>query len=261
MTRPGTLLAVLLALSAALSVAYADFDLNIESLSRYWQHAVHPGLVTRGHARLEGTCDACHTPLLGPDNGKCVACHADNRNLLQRQSTAFHVDIGACRDCHFEHLGRDYVSRRMDHVALARIGARNASRAEISSSLAIPGIFAARPPLPARPDNLLIAAGEGALDCAGCHARRDRHQGQFGEDCGACHGTQSWRIPGSIHPSGNTTECAQCHLEPPSHRMMHFEMISKTVAGQEHAKVRQCFLCHQTTSWNDIKGVGWYKHH
>lgn len=22
-----------------------------------------------------------------------------------------------------------------------------------------------------------------------------------------------------------------------------------------------CRACHQTTSWNDIKGVGWYKHH
>lgn len=43
--------------------------------------------------------------------------------------------------------------------------------------------------------------------------------------------------------------------------MEHFKMISMKVAKQEHADVTQCFLCHQTTSWNDIKGVGWYKHH
>ena len=43
--------------------------------------------------------------------------------------------------------------------------------------------------------------------------------------------------------------------------MMHFQMISMKVAGQMHAKVDQCFLCHQTTAWNDIRGVGWYKHH
>ncbi len=43
--------------------------------------------------------------------------------------------------------------------------------------------------------------------------------------------------------------------------MGHFQMVSKRVAGQPHADVRQCFLCHQTTAWNDIKGVGWYKHH
>ena len=43
--------------------------------------------------------------------------------------------------------------------------------------------------------------------------------------------------------------------------MMHFKMVSMKTAGVEHADVSQCFLCHQTNAWNDIKGVGWYKHH
>ena len=33
------------------------------------------------------------------------------------------------------------------------------------------------------------------------------------------------------------------------------------LAGQAHARVDQCFLCHQTTAWPDIPRVGWYKHH
>jgi hypothetical protein len=43
--------------------------------------------------------------------------------------------------------------------------------------------------------------------------------------------------------------------------MMHFKMISMSIARMEKAEVNQCFLCHQTTAWNDIKGVGYYKHH
>jgi hypothetical protein len=43
--------------------------------------------------------------------------------------------------------------------------------------------------------------------------------------------------------------------------MEHFEMVSMKVVGREQADVSQCFLCHQTTSWNDIRGVGVYKHH
>jgi len=43
--------------------------------------------------------------------------------------------------------------------------------------------------------------------------------------------------------------------------MMHFKMISARVAGKPHARISQCFQCHQTTSWNDILGTGWYKHH
>jgi len=43
--------------------------------------------------------------------------------------------------------------------------------------------------------------------------------------------------------------------------MEHFRMIDQAICGQPNAKVNQCFLCHQTTAWNDIKGVGFYKHH
>ena len=72
------------------------------------------------------------------------------------------------------------------------------------------------------------------------------------------HGAQ---IAGYKHPSAASTDCVQCHQAPPSHYMGHFHMISKMVAGQEHARVEQCYLCHQTDSWNAIRGVGWYKHH
>lgn len=47
-------------------------------------------------------------------------------------------------------------------------------------------------------------------------------------------------------------------------------MVSKRVPRQEgeqgtdwlgSARPNQCYRCHQTTSWNDILGVGYYKHH
>lgn len=43
--------------------------------------------------------------------------------------------------------------------------------------------------------------------------------------------------------------------------MMRFEMMDKGVTGQKNARVEQCFLCHQTDAFNDIKGVGWFKMH
>ncbi|VTU44545.1 hypothetical protein RA8P2_00183 (plasmid) [Variovorax sp. RA8] len=33
------------------------------------------------------------------------------------------------------------------------------------------------------------------------------------------------------------------------------------IARQPNVKVDPCFLCHQATSWNDIKGVGKVTHH
>lgn len=43
--------------------------------------------------------------------------------------------------------------------------------------------------------------------------------------------------------------------------MGHFAMVSRRVAGQPDATVEDCYVCHQTTVWNDIKVVGLYKHH
>ena len=257
-----TLLALLIVAGAIYAAAqYRGIPFEPGDIVPLWQSWANPGPLAAAHARLHSESAACHTPLLGPDPAKCTACHADNRGLLQRQSTAFHADVGTCRECHLEHLGRQYVARRMDHVALGKIGERkNPPSTEPSLRQQIASAFQRAPPT-GRPDNPLIRPEEVSLDCAACHNRRDRHQGQFGTDCATCHATASWRIAGYVHPSTNSTDCAQCHLEPPGRRMMHFETVSKVVAGQEHAAMRQCFLCHQTTSWNDIKGVGWYKHH
>ena len=106
-----------------------------------------------------------------------------------------------------------------------------------------------------------IRSDESMLNCASCHATVDRHQGLFGTDCVQCHATTQWTISEFSHPSLRSTSCAQCHQPPPSHNMMHFSMMSAPLAGQPNAQVNQCFLCHQTTSWNDIKGLGWTKHH
>ena len=102
---------------------------------------------------------------------------------------------------------------------------------------------------------------EATLICAVCHANKDRHFRLFGQDCAQCHATTQWTIPEFRHPSPRSTDCAQCHQAPPSHYMEHFHKVSMRVAGKHHARVDQCYLCHQTTAWNVIKGVGFFKHH
>ncbi len=118
-----------------------------------------------------------------------------------------------------------------------------------------------------------------SLDCFSYHSNRSSHRDLLGQQCGACHSNTTWKIVWNAcriagitrrtrqsrtsykHPSPAWTVCAQCHQAPPSHYMGHFEMVSKRVAGQQHARVEQCYLCHQTDASNDIRGVGWYTHH
>ena len=225
------------------------------------QRAVMPGKLSQSHAFLEDNCAACHTPVKGVEARNCIVCHADNLALLQRQPSAFHADIGSCTACHLEHQGRVPGTPIMDHAALAHIGLKQINTAPAAHDPARAALIAWLKQSDAPPLTPHLQREESLLNCASCHQTKDRHAGLFGADCAQCHATAKWTIPEFRHPSSASQSCAQCHQAPPSHYMMHFKMVSMMVAKQEHAQVNQCFLCHQTTSWNDIKGVGFYKHH
>ena len=228
-----------------------------------WQHTVIPGDLSQGHAFLENNCAACHSPLKGVEAKNCIVCHANNEAVLQRQPTAFHANITACAACHLEHQGRIPSTTKMDHVALARIAFQELEQQPPQAGVGVPAMkrwlkeTKGAPHQSAHPN---LRPEEALLNCATCHQTKDRHVGLFGTDCASCHATSKWTVAEFRHPSAASQSCAQCHQAPPGHDMMCFEM-SKKVAGQEHAQVNKCFLCHQTTSWNDIKGVGYYKHH
>ncbi len=68
-------------------------------------------------------------------------------------------------------------------------------------------------------------------------------------------------VVGFRHPTPTSTACVQCHAKPPSHRMMHFEMVDRAVTGKRDATVSQCWRCHTTDDWNNIVGLGSYEHH
>ena len=236
-----------------------------------WQRQVSPGRLSAAHASLENDCAGCHTPVKGVEAENCVVCHANNAALLQRQPTAFHAHIQTCSQCHIEHQGAGRRPTQMDHLALARFGLGELNKDTAGSERTqVRGQLLGWIKQHRAMEHQNITAEEMILDCSSCHANQDRHMKLLGQDCAQCHATAQWTIAQFQHPSPRSTSCAQCHQAPPSHYMMHFEMVDKTVAGKANApgnpccadvQVNQCYRCHQTNSWNDIKGVGWYKHH
>ena len=229
----------------------------------FWQRQVSPGPLSPAHASLEGKCAACHTPVQSADDIKCIGCHVNNTALLQRQPTSFHANIGECSECHLEHQGVSPKPLPMNHTALAEIGLNviRHNPGNPSHSRLLAWVRQHETGTETAPTHPEVTSAEAALDCAACHSTKDKHQGYFGGDCASCHRTTAWTIPEFRHPSPRSVECVQCHQPPPSHLMMHFTMVSRSVAKRPDARVDQCFLCHQTTSWNDITGIGWYKHH
>lgn len=222
-----------------------------------WTSLFQPGPLSAKHAFLGDKCETCHTPTRGVEATACITCHSTAAHSLAKESTAFHTSIQDCRGCHVEHQGAPRPTK-MDHAALLRIGSHLAvgsvGHPRVSQQMINDlGTFLGTP--------VSRNAEKNGLVCTSCHSNQDPHRELFGRDCASCHDTATWRIASFLHPSPASKDCAQCHQAPPSHYMMHFRTVSMTVAGQERAQVNQCYLCHKTNSFNDIKGVGWYKHH
>jgi len=241
-----------------------------------WTVAAIPGPLSSAHDFLGAQCESCHTPARGVEAVSCLTCHATAApELLTKLSTAFHVNISECAGCHVEHQGRARRPINMDHAVLATVGhARTAEAAadgppageagfrhalarlqvlfEGSGADLVGGTLASKP---------LSADTRAALDCGSCHANRDVHQTLFGRDCRGCHNVVAWTIAAYVHPSPRSQDCVQCHQAPPSHYMMHFQMMDRMMTGQANAQVEQCYLCHQTDSFNNIRNVGWFDMH
>lgn len=241
MTRTALLYALIIgaALIAGLAIPFAIHSEGSRAVPG-WQGLVSPGSIFPVHRSIAADCESCHTPHVGVEAKNCLSCHA-GRDFADRQSTRFHARAVQCTACHIEH-DRERGLTRMDHDALLvpRFWAGGQSDATTRKA---------------------TAAGVAAsLDCDTCHSNRDPHRGYFGTQCSACHILTTWQIPRFSHPSERSTQCAECHQPPPSHRMGHFEMVSQRVAG-ERARLDQCYACHTTDSWNNIRGRGYYKHH
>lgn len=203
------------------------------------ERLVAPGPISSAHQSFAGQCATCHTPYKGVEAKTCLSCHVGT-DFGHKQSTQFHAKATQCTSCHVEHQGNPGITR-MDHEALID-----------------PMVW--RQPLSAMPALSKGRSAEATLNCASCHSIRDPHLGLFGTDCASCHKTDSWKITNYRHPSVNSTECSECHKAPPSHFMEHFSMVSQRAAG-EKARVEQCYACHTTDSFNNIRRRGWYDHH
>lgn len=232
--------ALMTAVLAGIAVAILGCDEPV--VGSAWdltQSLSEPGPLDSAHRDLGLECGDCHTPIRGVEANACIACHALNGSLVQRQTTAFHADARACADCHVEHVAEIALRAPLDHDLLASLSSEWSDASSNSRN----------------------RADASSLDCYECHSNQDRHFALLGTDCLDCHGTNTWDVDAFTHPSPRSRDCAQCHQAPPSHYMKHFKMLSAKVARQPHAEVNECYTCHLTTSWPDIRGVGFYKHH
>jgi len=236
-TRAKLLLWFVIAVSLGMVAYAATMRSSAPNGSGIVARLTAPGPLSNAHRTL--SCSSCHAPVAGVEPKACLTCHVGT-DFGNKQSTQFHAAAKDCASCHVEHEGDNGIIR-MDHRGLLDPALLKRD---------IPQISRVHPRL----------TPEANLNCASCHSIQDPHLGVFGKDCASCHRTETWKVAGYRHPSPNSTQCSECHKAPPSHFMEHFSMVSQR-AAQSKARVDQCYACHTTDSFNNIRSRGWYDHH
>ncbi|HSJ58371.1 MAG TPA: cytochrome c3 family protein, partial [Anaerolineae bacterium] len=162
------------------------------------------GFSLAGHGEMEdGTafgCADCHEEGLAHfDPAVCAECH----ERLDAAYTAAHVDAfgSECLACHD---GLDTYGAAFEHELVFPLEGEHATTPCTGCHPA------ARSPedLQAAPDT-----------CYGCHEDDDAHDGELGQDCGACHVPASWEEVDFDHDETDFpltgehagVDCGECH--------------------------------------------------
>jgi hypothetical protein len=179
-------------------------------------------------------CKDCHNSLVYKEApSTCIGCH--------RKDDKHEASLGEpCADCH---TAQDWKTPNFDHArtrfplrdahALAKV-ACTACHRDLRSFRDIPKA------------------------CVDCHRRDDRHEGQLGADCAACHGELRWVGMRFDHSAARFTlagahlpvPCKSCHLSP-RYRDAPRDCASCHEKADVHKRSLSaaCESCHNVRDW------------
>jgi hypothetical protein len=223
----------------------SDASLTIATLADFPHEEL--GFSLNGHpltAQKEAfVCKDCHTLELSSfDQVVCVECHLPmNESFLKPHVAAWGADCLACHD------GVDTYGSDFNHDQFPfQLAGKHAQiacydcHAQAQTALDLRN-------LPA--------------DCASCHQKDDAHQGQFGSDCGACHGAEGWKPAKFDHNLSAfklegehaETACADCHQNG-VYKGTPSDCYSCHARNDEHNGQygTDCAFCHTPADWERV---------
>lgn len=202
------------------------------------------GYSLRGHKRTakgaKFTCADCHPKDLAHfDQATCADCHAAiDAKFVSRHEVSFGKECLLCHD------GSNRDGTNVDHSKFPfKLTGKHAGVACEKCHANAPS---------------LQDLQKTPQDCFACHAKDDKHQGAFGQQCGQCHTPESWSnatfdhtsFPvnhGSeerratcqtCHPTDvSTYTCYGCHEHTPA-------TVQSDHEGRAIAELADCIRCH-----------------
>lgn len=181
---------------------------------------------------------------------KCADCHRDHRSY--RGVAAECVACHRKDDMHEGTLGSDCASCHADSSWKASRFDHGGTKFALSLGHAVPPLKCTDCHRDHR------SYRRTALDCASCHRKDDKHEGQLGARCDSCHSPAGWRVAAFDHArarfalvGGHTkVSCDGCHKSL-RHRDAPRECVGCHQKDDKH-KARfgtACESCHNARDW------------
>lgn len=209
-----------------------------------------PGLLIRGHAKLEQDCANCHVRFdKSAQDRLCLDCHKPvARDVQAGRGHHGRIKIETCRSCHTDHKGRDA------NIALIDDKAFDHTKTDFALIAAHVRVACRSCHLPGAPFRSAPA------DCNGCHRKDDKHRGSLGTACADCHAQSGWKQVRFDHAKTRfpltskhvDVACAKCHADNV------FKNTPQTCNGCHRQDDRhkgrlgeKCETCHNAGGWRD----------
>ena len=178
----------------------------------------------------------------------CSECHKD---------LAFRGTPSACASCHMDvhkgemgmdcakcHNPSNWKDVNFDHGTFTGFQLVGNHKGAPCTSCHVNGVYKGTP-----------------ANCFACHADKDKHNGQFGKDCGSCHNPKAWKDVNFDHSktgfplagSHAGVPCTSCHVNgvyKGTSRDCYSCHANKDKHNGQFGTV--CSACHKPTKWSDV---------
>lgn len=184
------------------------------------------------HVKTE--CKSCHEGLMYKQASKdCFACHKkDDKHV---------ATLGQkCADCH---TANDWKATLFEH---------DKTRFRLKSAHAVQTVKceACHKDVKSFRDTPML--------CISCHKKDDKHEGQIGSKCEACHSEKDWKVDRFDHNRARfaltgghaLVVCKKCH-DTPRFRDARRDCVGCHIKEDKHKRAYgvQCESCHNTRAW------------
>lgn len=209
------------------------------------EYMIAPGKVITDHQHIANDCFACHTPLLGTSNQKCIACHKP-ADIGRRTTTGTPIQAAQLRPPFHQFLREDNcLACHTDHAGVMRLQASQ----KFAHAMLEP---------------------ETRRACTSCHTPpKDSLHVKVRSECSTCHRDTAW-IPATfdhrkyfILDRDHDVACATCHRQNDFSQYTCYGCHEHTRATirREHLEegIRDfdnCVTCHRSADEHDIRERG-----